>query len=66
MRGEPYVYPIAEIKEMNERMLEEIIEMTSSQPEFFNALVKYEEAKQKHESERERRCAGRFLLCRRE
>ena len=66
MRGEPYVFPIAEIKEMNERMLAEMTEMTSSQPEFLDALIKLEETKQIHASERKRRCEGRFLLCRRE
>ena len=66
MRGEPSVFPAAQIKEMNERMLAEMTEMASERPDYFNALVKFTEAKQTLESEHERRCEGRFLLCRRQ
>ena len=65
-RGEPYVFPAAEIKEMNERMLAEMTKMTSDHPEYFSALVKFTEAKQKLEAEHKRRCEGRFLICRQE
>jgi len=64
MRGEPYVFPTAEINEMNERMLEEMTRMASEHPEYFSALVKYTAAKQTLESERKRRCEGRAILCR--
>jgi hypothetical protein len=66
MRGEPYVFPAAEIREMNERMLAEMTEMASERPEYFNALVKYTETRQTLESEHKRRCEGRFLICRKE
>jgi len=64
MRGEPYVFPIAEINKMNERMLAEMTKMTSERPEFLNALIKFTEAKQTLGSEHKRRCEGRFLICR--
>jgi len=66
MRGEPYVFPADEINEMNERMLAEMTKMTSEHPEYFNALIKFTEAKQTLESEHKRRCEGRFLICRQE
>jgi hypothetical protein len=65
-RGEPYIYPAAEIKEMNERMLVEMTKMASDHPEYFKALIKFTEARQKLESEHKRRCEGRILICRRE
>jgi hypothetical protein len=65
MRGEPYVYPAVEIKKMNERMLAEMTELASNQPEYLNALIKYTEARQTLESERKRKCEGRLFICRR-
>jgi hypothetical protein len=66
MRGEPYIYPAAQIKKMEERMLAKMTEITLQQPEMLEALVKFTEAKQVLESERKRRCEGRFLICRRQ
>jgi hypothetical protein len=66
LRGEPYVYPAAEIEKMNEHMLAEMTEMVSEHPEYLDALIKYTETKQTMESERKRRCEGRFLICRRQ
>ena len=66
MRGEPYVYPAAEIKRMNERMLAEMTEMVSEHPEYLNALVEFTEARKTHDSERKRRCEGRLFICRRQ
>jgi hypothetical protein len=66
MSGEIFVYPAAKINKMNELMLANWTELALEQPEVRNALVKYTEAKQTHESERKRRCEGRFLICRRQ
>ena len=66
MRGEPYVYPAAGIKKMNERLLADMTETALEQPEMLEALIKYTEARQTLESERKRRCEGRFLFCRRQ
>ena len=62
----PYVYPAAEIKKMNERLLADMTETAHEQPEVRKALVKYIEARQTLKSERKRRCEGRFLFCRRQ
>ena len=61
-----YVYPAAEIKKMNERLLADMTETAHEQPEVRKALVKYIEARQTLKSERKRRCEGRFLFCRRQ
>jgi hypothetical protein len=66
MRGEPTVFPTAEIDQMNERMLAEMTELTLERPDYLDALVKFTEARQIYESERKRRCEGRFLICRKE
>jgi hypothetical protein len=66
MRGEPYVFPKAEINKMNERMLAEMTELASTHPEYLKALETYDQTKQTWESERERRCEGRIFICRRE
>ena len=66
MRGEGYIYPAAQIKKKNELMLAKMTETALEQPEVRKALVKYTEAKQTLESERKRRCEGRFLFCRRQ
>ena len=41
MRGEPYVFPTHEIKELNERMLAEMTELASAHPEYLKALESY-------------------------
>ena len=64
MRGEPYVYPTAAIKKMNEHMLADMTETALEHPELLNVIVRYSETKQTLESERKRRCEGRFLICR--
>jgi hypothetical protein len=66
MLGEPYVFPTAEINEMNERMLAEMTAMAAEHPEYLEALVKFTEKREIHEFERKRRCEGRLLICRRE
>jgi len=66
MSGGIFVYPAAEINKMNELMLADMTEKALEHPAVRNALVKYTEAKQTLESERKRRCEGRFLFCRRQ
>ena len=64
MRGEPYVFPTHEIKELNERMLAEMTELASTHPEYLKALESYDARKKTWESERKRRCEGRIFICR--
>jgi hypothetical protein len=66
LRGEIYVYPAVQIKKKTELMLAKTTETALEQPEVRKALVKYTEARQTLESERKRRCEGRFLICRRQ
>jgi len=66
IRGEPYVFPTAEINEMNEHMLAEMTELASKNPEYRKALEMYYGKKLTWESEHKRRCEGRFLICRKE
>jgi hypothetical protein len=66
MRGEPYVFPTAEINKMNEHMLAEMTELASTHPEYLKAVETYDAKKKTWESERERRCEGRIFICRRE
>ncbi|MCW8926594.1 MAG: hypothetical protein OQJ84_10070, partial [Xanthomonadales bacterium] len=58
MTGEPYVYPAAEIKHLNKRLLKEMTETALKQPEMLEALTRATEAKEAWESERKRRCEG--------
>ena len=66
MRGEPYVFPTAEIDQMNERMLAEMTELASTNPEYLKALESYDKKKRTWESEYKQRCEGRLLICRQE
>ena len=63
MAGEPYVYPAAEIKHVEKRVLENMTETALEQPEMLEALMKATAARKALESERERRCEGKFLFC---
>jgi hypothetical protein len=63
MQGEHYVYPVAEIAQMNERLLADMTETALQQPDMLKALIRATEAKQALESERKRRCEGSFLFC---
>jgi len=66
MRGEPYVFPTAEINQMNEQMLAEMTELASTHPEYLKALETFYQTKTTWESEHKRRCEGRIFICRRE
>jgi len=66
LRGEPYVFPTQEIKEMYEAMFAEMSELASKNPEYLKALQDFYSKKQTWESEHKRRCEGRFLICRQE
>lgn len=63
MQGERYVYPAAEIKHLEKRMLAEMTKKALENPEMMEALVRATEAKNALESERERRCEGKVLFC---
>ena len=66
MRGEPFMYPVFRNKKMDERLNELMSKAILDQPKMLDALDRYTEAKQTHESERKRRCEGRFPFCRRQ
>ena len=66
MRGEPFMYPVFRNKKMDERLNELMSKAIREQPKMLDALARYAEAKQTLESERKRRCEGRFLICRRQ
>jgi hypothetical protein len=63
MAGEPYVFPATEIKHAEKRLLENMTETALEQPEMLKALMQATEARKALESERERRCEGKFLFC---
>ena len=63
MAGEPYVFPAAELKHAEKSLLENMTEPALEQPEMLDALMRATEARQALESERERRCEGKFLFC---
>jgi hypothetical protein len=64
MRGEPFMYPVFRNKKMDERLNELMSKAIREQPKMLDALARHAEAKETLESERERRCQGRFLICR--
>jgi len=66
MRGEPFVYPTARIKQMNERLLTSMAETALEQPAMLEAIISLTQARQTLESERKRRCEGRIFFCRRQ
>lgn len=63
MQGERYVYPVAEIKHLEKRVLTNMTETALKQPEMLEALIRATDAQQALESERKRRCEGKFLFC---
>lgn len=63
MQGEHYVHPAAEIKHLNERLLDEMTKTALKQPEVLKALDKAIEAREAWEFERKRRCEGKLLFC---
>jgi hypothetical protein len=65
MLGQPYIPAWAEIKKKDELLRKEMEALISENAELFEALSDLSNAKQILESEHERRCEGRFLICRR-
>lgn len=63
MAGEHYVYPVAEIKHLNERVLDHMTKTALEQPEMMDALIRANEAREALESERKRRCEDVLLFC---
>lgn len=62
--GEPYIHPVAKIKQKDELLRKEMEALVVERPELLKALNEYSDAKQVLESEHRRRCEGGFLICR--
>ena len=62
--GGPYIHPVLEIKEKHEILRREMEALMVERPELAEAMSKAFDAKQVYDSERQKRCEGRFLLCR--
>ena len=60
-----YLHPTAKIRRKDKLMLEEMEALVVERPELRKALSEFSDAKQILESERQRRCEGRILICRR-
>ncbi|MFT5500132.1 MAG: hypothetical protein ACI88G_000258 [Woeseiaceae bacterium] len=61
----PFRYPIAKIKAKDRFLQEEMATLVVRQPELARVLSEFSSAVRILESERKRRCEGRFLICRR-
>jgi hypothetical protein len=62
--GESYIHPVQEIKRKDELLRKEMEALMVERPELANAISKASDAKQVYDSERQKRCEGRFLICR--
>ena len=60
----PYLHPVAKIKQKDELLRKEMEALVAERPELLNALSEASDAKQVYDSERQKRCEGRFLICR--
>ena len=63
--GGPYIPNWARVKKKEKLLLEEMEALVAEHPELLEALINLSDAKQILESERQRRCEGSFLICRR-
>jgi hypothetical protein len=62
--GGAYIHPVQEIKRKDELLRKEMEALIVERPELLNAISEASDAKQVYESERQKRCEGRFILCR--
>ena len=62
--GGPYIHPVLEIKQKDELMRKEMEALMVERPELLNAVSEAFDAKQVYDSERQKRCEGRVLICR--
>jgi len=62
--GGAYIHPVLEIKEKHEILRREMEALMVERPELAEAMSKAFDAKQVYDSERQKRCEGRVLLCR--
>jgi hypothetical protein len=62
--GGAYIHPVQEIKRKDELLRKEMEALMVERPELANAISKAFDAKQVYDSERQKRCEGRFLICR--
>ena len=53
------------IAQKSEQLYEEMKNLALEHPELLEALVEADEAQERFRAERERRCEGRLLFCRR-
>ena len=62
--GGVYIHPVLEIKQKDELLRKEMEALMVERPELANAISKASDAKQVYDSERQKRCEGRVLICR--
>jgi hypothetical protein len=62
--GGAYLHPVLEIKQKDELMRNEMEALLVERPELQNAFSEASDAKQVYDSERQKRCEGRVLICR--
>ena len=65
LRGQPAPSAWAAIQQKNKLLQEKMEALVVERPEFLEALSEYSDANQILESERQRRCEGRVIICRR-
>ena len=59
-----YSHPVAKIQQKDKLLREEMEALVIERPELLKALSEFADAKQILETERQRRCEGRLIICR--
>lgn len=65
LRDQPEIPAWATIQQKNKLLREKVEALVIERPELLKALSEFSDAKQILESERQRRCEGRVIICRR-
>ena len=65
LRGQPGTSAWARTRQKDKVLRENMEALVVERPEFFKALSEFSDANQALESERQRRCEGRVIICRR-
>ena len=61
--GQPYLDPVARIQQKDKLLREEMEALVIERPELLKVLSEFSDAKQILETERQRRCEGRIIIC---
>ena len=62
--GQPYIDPVARIQQKDKLLREEMEALVIERPGLLKALSEFSDAEQILEAERQRRCEGQIIICR--